>query len=120
MSKFLDENGLLYLWNKLKTMFADKVDKVEGKGLSTEDFTTALKNKLESLPAITAEQVEAWNGKADTSVATAEADGLMSKEDKAKLDGLRGVRVGAEIPADLQDGELFVRVVSEDAEEDAE
>ena len=26
-----------------------KVDKVDGKGLSTEDFTTALKNKLESL-----------------------------------------------------------------------
>jgi hypothetical protein len=26
-----------------------KVDKIEGKGLSTEDFTTALKNKLESL-----------------------------------------------------------------------
>ena len=27
----------------------NKVDKVEGKGLSTEDFTTALKNRLESL-----------------------------------------------------------------------
>ena len=29
---------------------ADKVDKVEGKGLSTEDFTTALKEKLVALP----------------------------------------------------------------------
>jgi hypothetical protein len=28
---------------------ANKVDKVEGKGLSTEDFTTALKDRLESL-----------------------------------------------------------------------
>lgn len=28
---------------------SDKVDKVEGKGLSTEDFTTSLKQKLESL-----------------------------------------------------------------------
>lgn len=27
----------------------EKVDKVEGKGLSTEDFTTALRNKLEAL-----------------------------------------------------------------------
>ena len=32
---------------------------------------------------------------------------------KAKLDGLRGVRYGAEPPEDMQDGELFVRVVSE-------
>ena len=31
---------------------------------------------------------------------------------KAKLDGLRGVRYGAEPPEDMQDGELFVRVVS--------
>lgn len=30
MSKFLDENGLLYLWTRLKGMFAAKVDKVEG------------------------------------------------------------------------------------------
>lgn len=89
----------------LTAAIGNKVDKVEGKGLSTEDFTTALKNKLESLPESLAN-------------ATAEADGLMSKEDKAKLDGLRGVRVGAEIPDDLQDGELFVRVVSEDAEDD--
>ena len=35
MSKFLDENGLLYLWGKIKTLAGGKVDKVEGKGLST-------------------------------------------------------------------------------------
>lgn len=76
-----------------------KVDKEEGKGLSANDFTDALKAKLESLPEIIAN-------------ATAEADGLMSKEDKTRLDGLRGVRYGAEPPADMKDGELFVRVVS--------
>lgn len=100
MSKYLDQNGLLYLWQKIKNAFAkttdipaaattapvmdgtaavgtsakyakedhvhptdtsrasasdltsltttvgNKVDKVSGKGLSTNDYTTAEKNKL--------------------------------------------------------------------------
>lgn len=94
----------------LSAAIGNKVDKVTGKGLSTEDFTTALKSKLDSLPAITAAQVTAWTNKAEKSVATSSADGLMSKADKARLDGLRGVRYGATAPADMQDGEMFVRV----------
>jgi hypothetical protein len=35
-----------------------KVDKVEGKGLSTEDFTTALKDKLESLSNFDSSEIE--------------------------------------------------------------
>lgn len=52
MAKYLDNDGLLYLWQKIKNVFAtkdslnDKVDKVDGKGLSTNDYTTAEKNKL--------------------------------------------------------------------------
>lgn len=52
MSKYLDNDGLLYLWQKIKAKFATltaldgKVDKVSGKGLSTNDYTTAEKNKL--------------------------------------------------------------------------
>ena len=34
----------------LKTTVANKVDKISGKGLSTNDYTTAEKNKLASLP----------------------------------------------------------------------
>lgn len=49
MSKYLDENGLLYLWGKIKTLAGGKVDKVEGKGLSSNDFTAAEKTKLEGL-----------------------------------------------------------------------
>ena len=41
MAKYLDSDGLLYFWQKLKTVFAGKVDKVEGKGLSTNDYTGA-------------------------------------------------------------------------------
>ena len=52
MAKYLDNDGLLYLWQKIKNVFAtkdslnDKVDKETGKGLSTNDYTTAEKNKL--------------------------------------------------------------------------
>ena len=48
---YLDNDGLLYLWTKLKALFADKVDKVDGKGLSTNDYTTAEKNKLGGIAA---------------------------------------------------------------------
>ena len=46
MAKYLDSDGLLYFLQKLKTVFAGKVDKVEGKGLSTNDYTGAEKSKL--------------------------------------------------------------------------
>ena len=48
MANFLDENGLLYLWQKIKGAF---VAKESGKGLSTNDFTTELKNKLDGIEA---------------------------------------------------------------------
>lgn len=38
---------------------------------------------------VTAAERAAWNAKATTSTATASADGLMSKADKAKLDGVK-------------------------------
>lgn len=44
---------LRYFYNKLKnnidTLLGKKVDKVDGKGLSTNDFTTAYKNKLDGI-----------------------------------------------------------------------
>ncbi len=64
------------------------------------------------LDVITAAKVSAWDAKADKTEATTAKAGLMSAADKARLDGLRGVRCGTEVPADMQDGELFVRVVN--------
>lgn len=46
---WLDYDGLLYFWQKIKTKLADKVDKVEGKGLSTNDFSAAYKTKLDGI-----------------------------------------------------------------------
>ena len=46
MGLFLDDNGLRYLWQKIKNMF---VAKESGKGLSTNDFTAASKSKLDGI-----------------------------------------------------------------------
>lgn len=79
MAKYLDELGLAILWGKIKTLvqnnkvtvdsalnststnpvenkainsaLGNKVDKVSGKGLSTEDYTTAEKTKLSNISA---------------------------------------------------------------------
>lgn len=45
----VDSEGLARLVVNIKAMLGQKVDVENGKGLSTEDFTTAFKTKLESL-----------------------------------------------------------------------
>lgn len=46
----LDENGLAHLWQRIKLLvtnkISSKVDKVDGKGLSTNDYTNEEKTKL--------------------------------------------------------------------------
>ena len=46
---FLSQNGVLLLLQKIKLALSSKVDKVDGKGLSTNDFTDMLHDKLENL-----------------------------------------------------------------------
>ena len=43
---YLDKEGLQHLYGKLLARLNNKVDKVTGKGLSTNDYTTTEKNKL--------------------------------------------------------------------------
>ena len=49
MAKYLDEAGTIYLINKIVGFLNKKVDKEEGKALSSEDFTSSLKTKLDDL-----------------------------------------------------------------------
>ena len=94
------------------TQIGRKVDKVTGKGLSTEDYTSEEKAKLAGVAAgannyqhpathpasvivqdsthrfVTDTEKTTWNGKASTTVATQSANGLMSAADKKKLDGI--------------------------------
>lgn len=46
---FLSNAGLERLWAKITDKLSIKVDKVDGKGLSTNDYTTAEKNKLSGI-----------------------------------------------------------------------
>lgn len=43
---YLDKTGLALVWAKIKELVATKVDKVDGKGLSTNDYTSNEKTKL--------------------------------------------------------------------------
>ena len=49
--KYLTESGLTYFWGKLKALLNGKVNVEAGKGLSTNDYTTAEKNKLSGIAA---------------------------------------------------------------------
>ena len=71
---WLDRAGAVHLWKTIEAMLGTKVDKIEGFGLSSNDYTTEEKKKLASL--------------SDPKPATTENNGLMSSADKAKLDGI--------------------------------
>lgn len=47
--EYLDLTGLSRFKSKLDALFSGKVDKVTGKGLSTEDYTAVEKLKLASI-----------------------------------------------------------------------
>ena len=49
LENYLDKTGTLYVVGKLKELIAGKVDKADGKGLSTNDYTTAEKTKLSGI-----------------------------------------------------------------------
>lgn len=79
MSKFLDQNGLLYLWGRVKLLLGGKMDKAEGMGLSSNDFTNEEKTKLAglenyTLPAATAESL----GGVKVGAGLAVKDGILS------------------------------------------
>ena len=54
------------LYQTLVTLAQGKVDKEDGKGLSTEDFTTELKTKLEGIPGDLTTQLSTITGNVST------------------------------------------------------
>ena len=46
---YLDKTGLALVWEKIKNGLSGKVDKVDGKGLSTNDYTANEKTKLANI-----------------------------------------------------------------------
>ena len=47
--EYLDKSGLTLLISKIKSALGGKVDVVSGKGLSTNDYTSAEKQKLSGI-----------------------------------------------------------------------
>lgn len=114
----------------LSAAIGNKVDKVAGKGLSTEDFTTALKTKLEGIEE-GATKVEKGTGNGqikingtDTTIYThptgdgnnhLPTGGTAGQVLRASGSGAgtwgENVRSGASAPDDLAAGELFIKIV---------
>ena len=44
--KYFSDDNFAYFWQKLKEILKDKVDKIDGKGLSTNDFSNDAKTKV--------------------------------------------------------------------------
>lgn len=101
-----DVDGVTERVGNLETTVAGKADTTALNAV-TEQVGT-----LETTMSTKADKTD-LDTKADKTVASAEADGLMSAADKKRLDAFRGVRCGTEIPEDMLDGEIFVKVVSE-------
>ena len=85
--KFLDDSGLTYLWSKLKTLFNGKVDKVSGKGLSTNDYTTTEKEKLAGI------ETGATKVIVDTELSGSSTNPLQNKAILGALNTLDGAKV---------------------------
>jgi hypothetical protein len=80
-----------YTSTVINQMLSEKVNKVDGKQLSTEDFTTALKNKLDALPT---------SSELATQISTAISDALASYYTKAQTDSLLAQKQTAQQVAD--------------------
>ena len=111
--EFLNLTGLSHLWQQILSKLSGKVDKVSGKGLSTEDYTTTEKEKLAGLTNYTHPttagnkhiptgggegQVLKWKASGEAqwaedqdttySPVTDTVNGLMTSAQKIKLDGI--------------------------------
>jgi hypothetical protein len=119
----LDADGNLTDSGKAATDF---VEKESGKGLSTNDYSATEKQKVAD--AYDAKHTHSNKDLLDTYTQTETdlADAVTKKHehsnkteldkiesgDKAKWDAIRGVRTGTSVPDDMQDGEIFVRIVT--------
>ena len=90
--KYLDDNGLIYYHSKVKALLNNKVDKVSGKGLSTNDYTTAEKNKLSGIAA-GAEVNQYAYGKVTVGSTTSNA---LAKQDTLEFVGGTGINISSD------------------------
>lgn len=81
-TKYLDSTGLTYYNSKIQSQIAAKVDAEDGKGLSTNDYTTAEKTKLAGI-ATGATKVTV-----DSAMSSTSANPVQNQVVQAALDSL--------------------------------
>lgn len=108
-------------------LLGNKVDKVPGMGLSEKDFTQTLYDRVMSSLSETdvdtslntnsnnpiANSVVALAIQNLTKLASPIQDGLMSKEDKTKLDSLNQIWIGESPPDEMLNGDLFIQFIGD-------
>ena len=101
--KFLDENGLLYYDGKIKGRLNTKVDKVTGKGLSTNDLTDALKQTYDETVS-KVDQIIAEGGEPNV-IETVKVNGtaLTPDAEKAVNIDLSGYAKTTDLPTKVSD-----------------
>lgn len=101
--KFLDENGLLYYDGKIKGRLNTKVDKVTGKGLSTNDLTNELKQTYDET-VTKVDQIIAEGGEPNV-IETVKVNGtaLTPDAEKAVNIDLSGYAKTTDLPTKVSD-----------------
>lgn len=90
MAKFLDMDGLTYFWTQLKSILVTKIDKEDGKVLSSNDYTTEEKTKLSNIAENANNYVHPNSGVSAntyTSVAVNEQGHVVSGSNPTTLEG---------------------------------
>nr|DAO06130.1 MAG TPA: Baseplate wedge protein [Caudoviricetes sp.] len=90
----------------MTTQLAGKVDKVAGKGLSTEDFTTALKQKLEGITGYTHP-----DSHPATMITQDATHRFVTDAEKTAWNAKGRILSGTTTPADLAETDLFLQIV---------
>lgn len=78
----VNDTGIKHIWDKVTAALSGKVDKVTGKGLSTNDYTTTEKNKLAGI-----ESGAQVNPTIDSALSGSSTNAVQNKVVKSALDG---------------------------------
>lgn len=112
----------------LVTLLGDKVDKVPGMGLSEANFTNEFRDIMLNQILKKSDVDTTLNKESDKPIsnsavaiavaalqvlATSIQDGLMSKEDKLKLDTLNQNWVGENPPENMLNGDIFIQYIGD-------
>lgn len=108
MATFITKETLAYFKSKLDVLFGNKVDKVEGKGLSANDYTTEEKTKLAGIATGAEVNVNAdWNAtEGDAQILNKPVIPEAYTLPQATTEALGGVKVGAGLAINAETGVL--------------